>query len=281
MTFAPARNDRAAGHWTRSTETGRRLGSGGAVGFRNRTEAGIRLGQALERFRGPDVVVLGLPRGGVPVAFEVAVALGAPLDVILVRKLGVPFQRELAMGAIGEDGVRVLNDEVCRWRRSPPRRSTGSRRPSGSSCSAGRSCSALASPDSTSTGGPPSSSTTGWPPARRRGPPAWSPGPTGRPGSCSPSPVAPEDTARRFAGVVDEFVAVSTPAASWPWASPTTTSPRSPTTRSSTCWSGPAPTPPAGGAHRPSVSRAQLVMPPRPTRPRASSISPMWRRPCW
>ena len=55
------------------------------------------------------VVVLGLPRGGVPVALEVARALGAPLDVIVVRKLGVPFQPELAMGAVGEDGVRVIN----------------------------------------------------------------------------------------------------------------------------------------------------------------------------
>jgi predicted phosphoribosyltransferase len=62
----------------------------------------------------PDVVVVGLPRGGVPVASEVAAALGAPLDVIVVRKLGVPYQPELAMGAIGEDGVRVINDEVVR-----------------------------------------------------------------------------------------------------------------------------------------------------------------------
>jgi len=64
--------------------------------------------------RGDDVVVLGLPRGGVPVAYEVATALGAPLDVILVRKLGAPFQPELAMGAIGEGGVRVTNDDVIR-----------------------------------------------------------------------------------------------------------------------------------------------------------------------
>jgi len=82
--------------------------------FHDRREAGARLALALERFRTDDVVVLGLPRGGVPVAFEVATALHAPLDVILVRKLGLPFQHELAMGAIGEDGVRVLNDEVCR-----------------------------------------------------------------------------------------------------------------------------------------------------------------------
>jgi putative phosphoribosyl transferase len=82
--------------------------------FKNREDAGRRLATALERLRGSDVVVLGLPRGGVPVAFEVARALRAPLDVIVVRKLGVPFQPELAMGAIGEDGVRVLNRSVIR-----------------------------------------------------------------------------------------------------------------------------------------------------------------------
>jgi putative phosphoribosyl transferase len=83
--------------------------------FTDRTEAGRKLAAVLEpRFRGTDAVVLGLPRGGVPVAFEVARALEAPLDVIVVRKLGVPFQPELAMGAIGEDGVRVINDDVVR-----------------------------------------------------------------------------------------------------------------------------------------------------------------------
>lgn len=82
--------------------------------FIDRAEAGRRLAQRLESFRGADVVVLGLPRGGVPVAFEVARALDAPLDVVVVRKLGVPFQPELAMGAIGEGDVRILNDEVVR-----------------------------------------------------------------------------------------------------------------------------------------------------------------------
>ena len=67
--------------------------------------------------KGEDVVVLGLPRGGVPVAYEVARALGVPLDVIVVRKIGVPFQPELAMGAIGEDGALVLNDDVIRMAR--------------------------------------------------------------------------------------------------------------------------------------------------------------------
>ncbi len=82
--------------------------------YANRSEAGRRLVGSLEHLRGSDVVVLGLPRGGVPVAYEVAEALDAPLDVIVVRKLGVPFQPELAMGAVGEDGVLVLNPEVVR-----------------------------------------------------------------------------------------------------------------------------------------------------------------------
>ena len=82
--------------------------------FRDRSDAGRRLAGVVQEagIGGSDVVVLGLPRGGVPVAFEVAQALGAPLDVIVVRKLGVPFQPELAMGAIGEDGVRVENEDV-------------------------------------------------------------------------------------------------------------------------------------------------------------------------
>jgi len=84
------------------------------MGFRNRHEAGRQLAERLEHLRGTPVVVLGIPRGGVPVAYEVAAALEAPLDVILVRKLGVPFQPELAMGALGEDGIRVLNREVLR-----------------------------------------------------------------------------------------------------------------------------------------------------------------------
>src|SRR5665213_4464053 len=82
--------------------------------FVDRVDAGRRLAARLEHLRGDRVVVLGLPRGGVPVAYEVARALGAPLDVIVVRKLGVPFQPELGMGAIGEDGVRIINAEVVR-----------------------------------------------------------------------------------------------------------------------------------------------------------------------
>jgi predicted phosphoribosyltransferase len=83
--------------------------------FCNRIDAGRRLAAELERFVGrPGVLVLALPRGGVPVAFEVAQALRAPLDVFLVRKLGVPGQEELAMGALASGGVRVLNEDVVR-----------------------------------------------------------------------------------------------------------------------------------------------------------------------
>ena len=81
--------------------------------FRNRDDAGRQLATALEQYTGrPDVIVLALPRGGVPVAFEVARALQAPLDIFVVRKLGVPGHEELAMGAIASGGARVLNEEV-------------------------------------------------------------------------------------------------------------------------------------------------------------------------
>ena len=83
--------------------------------FRDRSDAGRRLASRLQFLRGEDVVVLGLPRGGVPVAAEVARTLRAPLDVILVRKLGVPAQPELGLGAIGESGARVINPEVVRY----------------------------------------------------------------------------------------------------------------------------------------------------------------------
>lgn len=82
--------------------------------FDDRVDAGRQLAKRLEALRGQDIVVLGLPRGGVPVAYEVAKALQVPLDVLVVRKLGVPFQPELAFGAIGEDGVRVINADVVR-----------------------------------------------------------------------------------------------------------------------------------------------------------------------
>ncbi len=83
--------------------------------FRDRAEAGRLLGERLGAYTGRrDVIVLALPRGGVPVAREVARALGAPLDVFLVRKLGYPGQPELAMGAIASGGTRVLNEELVR-----------------------------------------------------------------------------------------------------------------------------------------------------------------------
>jgi putative phosphoribosyl transferase len=83
--------------------------------FANRTEAGRLLVEKLVKYAGrDDVIVLGLPRGGVPVAFEVAHRLGAPLDVFIVRKLGVPGFEELAAGAIASGGVRVLNEDVMR-----------------------------------------------------------------------------------------------------------------------------------------------------------------------
>ncbi|MEU2244453.1 alpha/beta family hydrolase [Streptomyces sp. NPDC018338] len=82
--------------------------------FTDRTDAGRQLAARLDHLKGQDVVVLGLPRGGVPVAARVADALDAPLDICLVRKLGVPHQPELAMGALGEGGVRVLNEHVLR-----------------------------------------------------------------------------------------------------------------------------------------------------------------------
>lgn len=83
--------------------------------FTDRADAGLRLAQALSDYAGrADTVVLGLPRGGVPVAAEVAKELRAPLDIFLVRKLGVPGHEELAMGAIASGGVRVLNDDVVK-----------------------------------------------------------------------------------------------------------------------------------------------------------------------
>src|SRR5438552_3952385 len=89
--------------------------------FHDRSDAGRQLAAKLTALAGrPDVIVLALPRGGVPVGYEVAQALRAPLDVFLVRKLGLPGQEELAMGAIASGGVRVVNDEVVRRLRVTP-----------------------------------------------------------------------------------------------------------------------------------------------------------------
>jgi putative phosphoribosyl transferase len=83
--------------------------------FSDRREAGVELASKLRQYAGRnDVVVLALPRGGVPVAFEVAESLDAPLDIFLVRKLGMPGHPEYAMGAIASGGVRVLSEEVVR-----------------------------------------------------------------------------------------------------------------------------------------------------------------------
>jgi putative phosphoribosyl transferase len=90
--------------------------------FHDRVDAGRQLAERLTAYAGrPDVLVLALPRGGVPVAYEVAQALGAPMDVFLVRKLGLPGHEELAMGAIATGGVRVLNRELVSELRIPDR----------------------------------------------------------------------------------------------------------------------------------------------------------------
>jgi len=104
VTIDPGVAQLAGGVWMISREVD--------MSFVDRADAGRRLAALLERLRGSDVVVVGLPRGGVPVAFEVARVLDAPLDVIVVRKLGVPFQPELGMGAIGEGGARVVDERV-------------------------------------------------------------------------------------------------------------------------------------------------------------------------
>src|SRR5438552_139077 len=88
--------------------------------FHDRFEAGSVLAEKLARYGDrPDVIILALPRGGVPVAFEVARVLHAPLDIFLVRKLGIPGHEELAMGALATGGVRVLNEDVVRALRVP------------------------------------------------------------------------------------------------------------------------------------------------------------------
>jgi putative phosphoribosyl transferase len=88
--------------------------------FKNRTEAGRFLAERLSAYANrPDTLVLGLPRGGVPVAYEVAMALNAPLDVFVVRKLGVPGHEELAMGAIATGGARSLNHDVIEYLHIP------------------------------------------------------------------------------------------------------------------------------------------------------------------
>lgn len=88
--------------------------------FRDRVDAGKQLAKALQRYKGQkDGVVLALPRGGVPIGYEIAKELGLPLEVFIVRKLGVPGQEELAMGAIASGGVRVMNESIVNTIRIP------------------------------------------------------------------------------------------------------------------------------------------------------------------
>jgi predicted phosphoribosyltransferase len=90
--------------------------------FKDRRDAGRKLAEQLAAYAGrPDVIVLALPRGGVPVAYEVASALAAPLDIFIVRKLGLPGHEELALGAIASGGVQVLNDEIVQTLKIPQR----------------------------------------------------------------------------------------------------------------------------------------------------------------
>jgi predicted phosphoribosyltransferase/dienelactone hydrolase len=112
---------RLAVNWFGRYLPGANGGEDTARPYADRADAGRVLATRLEHYRGrDDVIVLGLPRGGVPVAFEVARALGVPLDIFLVRKLGVPGHEELAMGAVASGGVRVLNEDVVAALRIPP-----------------------------------------------------------------------------------------------------------------------------------------------------------------
>ena len=161
---------------------------------------------------GPDVVVLALPRGGVPVAVEVAQALHAPLDIFTVRKLGVPGHEELAMGAIASGGLMVLVDDVVRGLAIAPDVIQACRRAGGARAAAPRDDVPRGpSPCSTSPAAPSSWSTTGWPPA-----PACRP----RCRRCArlrPAeivvavPAAPESTTRDLAALADTVVCAATP----------------------------------------------------------------------
>lgn len=179
--------------------------------FVNRSHAGRKLARLLEPLREEPCVVLGLPRGGVPVGFEVAKALGAPLEVLLVRKLGVPFQPELAMGAIGEGGVRILDrDRVRRMgisggqververaeRLEMARQAELFRQGRPAADLDGRT--AVIVDDGIATG---STALAACPIARR----------LGAARIVMAAPVAPRDAPGLFAGAADEFVAASTP----------------------------------------------------------------------
>ena len=210
--------------------------------FRDRADAGARLAAEFDpSWRGrPDVVVLGLPRGGVPVAFEVARALGAPLDVLVVRKLGVPGHEELAFGAVASGGLRVLNPEVARTLPRPSvvddvtareQRELGGReasyrgdrpaaRPGRAHGRAGRRRAGHRGQHAGGGGRRPPAG-----PGRHRG------GRAGGGGVHLRSCCAVGGRRRR--------VRRHAPTRSWRWAPGTRTSPPPPTTRSAGCWPGP------------------------------------------
>ena len=179
--------------------------------FVNRSHAGRKLAGMLDHLREEPCVVLGLPRGGVPVGFEVAKALAAPLEVLLVRKLGVPFQPELAMGAIGEGGVRILDhDRVGRLgisagqvrrveraeRAEMARQAESFRQGRPAADLDGRT--AVIVDDGIATG---STALAACPIARR----------LGAARIVMAAPVAPHDAHRLFENAADEFVVASTP----------------------------------------------------------------------
>ncbi len=139
--------------------------------FTDRADAGHRLAARLAHLRGPGTVVVALPRGGVPVAAEVAAALAAPLDICVIRKLGLPHQPELGMGAIGEDGVRVLNEQVLRPARVTPGQLAAVEARERAELEAGPAATGATGRRSTCAGGRWSWSTTAWRPVRPRGPP--------------------------------------------------------------------------------------------------------------
>ena len=180
--------------------------------FLNRADAGRRLASHLTHLVRDHPLVLAVPRGGVPVAAEVAAELGLPLDVLVVRKLGVPSNPELAMGAVGEEGVRVLDDAVLRVRAgrthmSWPRWSVGSapRSRPGHDASGGpvrrRRCAA----------GWWWSSTTASPPARRCGPPAPWPARGAPAGWSSRCPVAAVGALAQVGEEADDMVCLASP----------------------------------------------------------------------
>ncbi len=179
--------------------------------FINRSHAGKKLARLLDHLSGHSTVVLGLPRGGIPVGFQVARRLSAPLEVLLVRKLGVPFQPELAMGAIGEGGIRITNEGLSkrlgisdaeikeverRERKQLARQAELFRRSRPAADLEGKT--AVIVDDGIATG---STALAACPIARR----------LGAARIVMATPVAPREAPRIFEDAADEFVAVATP----------------------------------------------------------------------